>query len=94
MKLYTNHSLHKRQDLWHKTFRTKIYNFYSLLHIYFQNFSLEYYCIFFLKRYLFKYQRILTFIKRDLLQVLDNTRHLNLPCTKYKLPTILIRKNK
>jgi hypothetical protein len=49
MKLYTNHSLHKRQDLWHKTFRTKIYNFYSLLHIYFQNFSLEYYLNFFLK---------------------------------------------
>jgi len=72
MKLYTNHSLHKRQDLWYKTFRTKIYNLYSLLHIYFQSFSLEYYCIFF-KKYLFKYQRILIFIKRDLLQVLDKT---------------------
>jgi hypothetical protein len=45
-----------------------------------------------LKKYLFKYRRVSTSTERDLLQV-PATNSLNLPSTKYKLPTTLIKEN-
>jgi hypothetical protein len=66
---------------------------YSIVYIFSKHLSLEYYCIFLsLTKYLFKHQRVLTFFKGDLLQVLASSRF-GLISTKYMLKNTLAKDN-